>query len=126
MIISKKILVVENEVSTRKILVDKLRRENFTVLEAKDGFEGLTIALAEHPDLILTDIFMPKMDGMEMLNELHKDLWGKQVAVIILSNLDDDSNVVEKIKHSNYDYLLKVNYNLSTLIDKIKIKLGIV
>ncbi len=124
--ISKKILVVENELSTRKILVDKLSREHFSVLEAKDGLEGLNMALKEHPDLILTDIFMPKMDGMEMMNNLHKDAWGKQVPIIILSNLDDDSSMMKTIKHSNYDYLLKVNHNLAGLIEKIKNKLGLV
>lgn len=124
MIGSKKILIIENEVATRKILTDKLSRENFFVIQAGNGRDGLVMALKEHPDLILLDVFMPEMNGLEVINELHKDKWGKEVPVIILSNLNEDSQMLESIKHAHYDYLIKTNHNLSTIVEKIKSRLS--
>ncbi|MBI5221733.1 MAG: response regulator [Candidatus Magasanikbacteria bacterium] len=124
MIGSKKILIIENEIATRKILADKLTREKFLVIQSGTGEEGLSLALKEHPDLILLDIFMPKMNGLEVINALHQDKLGKTVPVIILSNLNDDHQMLESIKHANYDYLIKTNHNLSSIVAKIKAKLG--
>ncbi len=124
MIGSKKILIIENELATRKILADKLTRENFTVIQSGSGKEGLELAFKEHPDLVLLDVFMPQMTGLEVINALHKDKWGKTVPVIILSNLNDDHKMLESIKHAHYDYLIKTNHNLSSVVAKIKSKLG--
>ncbi len=124
MIDNKKILIIENEIATRKILADKLTREKFTVLQAANGEDGLKMALEEKPDLILLDIFMPKMNGTEVLNALHKNKWGKNVPVIVLSNINDDHEILKLIKHGNYDYLIKTNHNLSSIVAKIKAKLG--
>lgn len=125
MIESKKILIIENETATRKILADKLMREKFVVIQASNGEDGLNMAISEHPDLILLDIFMPKMNGLQVINELHKDEWGKSVPVIILSNLNDDHEMLNTIQHGNYDYMIKTNHNLSSIVAKIKIKLNI-
>ena len=119
----KKILVIENETATRRVLVDKLTREKFFVLESNNGLDGLAIALKEHPDLILLDLFMPKMNGLEVFKKLHQDSWGKQVPIIILTNLNDDHHVLETIKDKNCEYLLKTNHNLASLVEKIKSKL---
>lgn len=124
MIASKKILIIENELATRKILADKLTREKFFVIQAGNGQDGLDLALKEHPDLILLDIFMPKMNGLDVINALHKDKWGKNVPVLILSNLSDDSKTLASIKHLHYDYLIKTNHNLATIVEKIKSRLG--
>jgi CheY-like chemotaxis protein len=81
------ILLVEDDVSLRTVLVDKLTAEGFATLEAADGLTGLELATKYHPDVILLDIFMPKMDGITMLSQLRStDPWGKNVQVIILSN----------------------------------------
>ncbi|MCX6780477.1 MAG: response regulator [Candidatus Magasanikbacteria bacterium] len=124
MIVPKKILIIENELAVRKILADKLTREKFEVIQAGNGQDGLEMALSEHPHLILLDIFMPKMNGLEVLNALHKDKWGKHVPVIVLSNINDDNKMLESIKHGNYDYLIKTNHNLSSIVEKIRNKLA--
>lgn len=120
---SKKILVIENEPATRRVLVDKLTREKFFVLESNNGLDGLEIALKEHPDLIMLDLFIPKMNGLEVFKKLHEDAWGKQVPVIILTNFNDDPHILETIKDKNCEYLLKTDHNLASLIKKIKSKL---
>ncbi|MDO8581844.1 MAG: response regulator [bacterium] len=85
--IQKTILVVEDEKSLRGALADILRLKNFLPLEAKNGIEGVELALAHHPDLILLDLMMPEMDGKTALAKIRKDTWGEKVPVIILTNL---------------------------------------
>jgi CheY-like chemotaxis protein len=120
---TKKILVIENEAATRRILIDKLTREKFTVSEASNGLDGLKKATTEHPDLIILDLFMPKMSGLEVLKTLHQDEWGKRVPIIILTNLNDDHHILEAIKDKNCEYLLKTSHNLASLVKKIESKL---
>ena len=74
---SKKILVVEDEKKLQQKLIDAFSREEFIVFGAQNSEAGLNIALREHPDLILLDLEMPKMDGVEMLQQLRKDECGK-------------------------------------------------
>ncbi len=121
----KTILVVEDEKSMLKALVDKFSGEGFRMLEAKNGQEGLEIALKERPDLILLDIVMPKMDGMTMLKQLRQDFWGKQSIVIILTNLTVDNNIMMKITESEPSYyLVKSDWKMDDLVVKVRTALG--
>jgi len=115
-----KILVVEDEPTLTTALVDKFTAEQFTVLAAKNGQEGLTMALAEHPDLILLDIVMPVMDGMTMLAELRKDEWGKGVKVILLTNLSDPQKMSDSIAKDVAGYLIKSDWKLNDLVSEVK------
>lgn len=121
----KRILIVEDEPSLLTILVDKLNREGFSCLEAKNGEEGLKVALREHPDLILLDIIMPVMDGMTMLYELRKDPWGKDAKVIFLTNLSEAEKVAESLSQGVFDYLVKSDWKLEDIVIKVKEILGI-
>lgn len=127
---NKKILVieeVEDDASLRNVLRDKLDHEGFHVLEAKDGEEGLAMALSEHPDLILLDIIMPKMDGMTMMKKLREaNEWGKSVPIILLTNLSADDDKINKAITENEPayYLVKANYAIGDLVEKIKERLS--
>jgi CheY-like chemotaxis protein len=120
-LIVSKILVVEDEESQRKILHESLNQKGFSVLEAKDGTEGLLIALREHPDIILLDVRMPKMDGMTMMHRLRKDPWGKNASIIILTNYDTNDDQLSQISidHPSY-YLIKSNTPLDMILEKIQ------
>ena len=123
----KTILVVEDEISLLNALRDKLARENFAVLEAKNGEEGLEVALREHPDLILLDIVMPKMDGMTMLRKLRSENeWGKSVPVVILTNLTsaDDQRNRDITELEPAYYLVKTDLKLDDVVAKVKERLG--
>lgn len=117
--------IVEDELMLRKALVSQFSADVFHVLSAKDGEEGLEIALREHPDLILLDLLMPKMDGITMLKRLRADSWGKTVPVIILTVVSDDERVAEALQLGSYDYLVKSDFMLSEVVAKVKQKLGI-
>jgi DNA-binding response OmpR family regulator len=116
----KKILIVDDENALRNILEDKLKHEGFLALTAKDGDEGLIIALKNKPDLILLDIIMPKMNGVNMLKKLREDQWGGKVPVLLLTNDSDPEHMRESLKNNATDYLIKSDWELTDVIQKIK------
>ena len=103
-------------------MVDILRRKNFRVLEAKNGKEGVDIALREHPDLILLDLIMPEMDGMTALKLIREDSWGTKVPVIILTNLSAINGhfAADALAHRPTQYLIKSDWKLHDIIKKIE------
>jgi CheY-like chemotaxis protein len=86
----KKILVVEDTVDTRELIHLHLLREGYTVIVAANGQEGLYLASVEHPDLIITDLNMPGMDGLKMTKQLKTDADLKRIPILILSALGRD------------------------------------
>jgi len=120
----KKILIIEDESSLRNALRDKLIAEVFLVFEATNGEAGMELALKEHPDLILLDIIMPKMDGFVMLERMRMDPWGKKANVIILTNLSGQEYVLKSFRDEVYDFFIKTDVKIETLVDKIKTKLA--
>lgn len=117
----KKILIVEDEPAYLKLLKDFLTREGFSVIEAEDGKKGLDMAIGENPDLVLLDIKLPVMDGMTMLHELRLNEKGKNMKVIVLTNLDPNPDLIEKtISGQPTYYLIKSDTKLSELISKIE------
>ncbi len=119
----KKILIVEDEESLRGALHAKLGAEGFEVIEAKDGESGLNIALAEHPDLILLDIVMPKMDGFSMLEKMRLDPWGMKATVIILTNLNDQAYILKSFRDEVFDFVVKTDVKIENLVQMIKTRL---
>ena len=118
----KTILIVEDEKSLREALMDILKRKNFLGIEAKNGKEGVDLAFAKHPDLILLDLMMPEMDGMTALKKIREDAWGANVPVIILTNLSATSEhlVDDIVTHKPMYYLVKSDWKIHDVIDKIE------
>jgi DNA-binding response OmpR family regulator len=116
----KSILIIEDEVSLQDALKDALTRNGFTCLTAPDGEVGLALALQHHPDLIMLDLLMPKLDGMGMLKKLRLDAWGKEARVLILTNLSaDTSDRVRTIVETSPDfYLVKSDWSIKDIIKK--------
>lgn len=122
------ILIVEDEDTIRKIYADGLRDEGFSVLVAKNGKEGLEVALREKPDLILLDILMPVMDGLTMMDLLRNEVpYGKNVPIILLSNLSaSEEKIMAAItKNEPAYYLEKANWELSQVVEKIRERLAV-
>src|SRR4030042_3682550 len=122
----KKILVIEDELPMLKALSDKFSREGFSVLEARNGEEGLNVALKTKPDLIILDLFMPVMDGKAMMEKLRQDEWGKKVPIIILTNLNPDDKTLNEIMASGPPYyFITSKRQLEDLTEKVKKELGV-
>lgn len=123
-----KILLVEDEISIWKMLVHKLEIENFEVITAQNGKEGLEMAITQTPDLILLDILLPIMDGLTMLQKLREsNEYGKNVLVILLTNLSAGSeDIIKKIAETKPAYyFVKADMNMNDLTKKIKELLNI-
>ncbi|OGZ07870.1 MAG: hypothetical protein A3C93_04220 [Candidatus Lloydbacteria bacterium RIFCSPHIGHO2_02_FULL_54_17] len=124
--LNKKVLIVEDETPLRNAVGDILSFEGFTVFQARNGQEGLDIALKEHPDLILLDLMMPVMDGLTMLGKLRQDPdWGKDASVILLTNINDPEKIAQATEAGTYDFLVKSDWNIEDVVKKIKARLGV-
>lgn len=117
----KKILIVEDEPALLRVLIDKFTNEGFSVLEAKNGLTGLKIAQEEKPDVILLDILMPELDGMEMMRRLRdSSSYGKTVPIVILTNLDADEKITWAVaKDEPAYYLIKSNVDMDEIVSKV-------
>lgn len=122
-----KILIVEDEQAMLDALTDNLAAAGFNnLLQAKNGKDGLALALAEKPDLVLLDIVMPKMDGMTMLDKLCKDGPCGNIKVILLTNLSANDSIMKGvIRHEPSYYLVKANYSVEEIVHRVKVVLGI-
>lgn len=123
----KVVLLTEDDNYIREIIGDKLRLEGFNVLEAADGADGLVTALNENPDLVVIDILMPKMNGIDMMKKIRESSpWGKNVPIILLTNLNPDTEEINKAIAENEPayYIVKSNCPTSDLIEKIKERLN--
>jgi DNA-binding response OmpR family regulator len=122
---TKKILIVEDEVAMRNALTEKFKHSGFEVFAAPDGEEGLSIANKEKPDLIMLDILMPKMDGISLTKNIREgSSWGKDVPIIMLTNLTDPDSVSEVAGYGVFDFLVKTDWRLDDVIDLVRKKLN--
>lgn len=120
---AKKILIVEDEPTLFEALEVKLKEEGFEILMARDGQEGLEMSLRLKPDLLLVDILMPIMDGITMINKVREDDWGKTVPIIILTNFSDEEKQRQAKAVEVEDYLVKSDWRLTDVVDRVKAKL---
>ena len=118
----KTVLIIEDEKYLREALVDILFLKKFLTLQAKNGKDGLRIALKKHPDLILLDIIMPEMDGMALLKKIREDEWGQKVPIIILTNLSNNTEqfLNNAEKNNITQYLIKSDWKIYDIAKKIE------
>ncbi len=126
--IKYKIAIIEDDKVLSKALGEKLIRAGFDIIQAYDGEEGLWLVLKEKPDLILLDIVMAKMDGMNLLKKLRNNSqneWAMKVPVIILTNLNADDNITRGVARDEPAYyLVKTDYTIDQVIEKVNECLG--
>ncbi|MBT6401002.1 response regulator [candidate division WWE3 bacterium] len=115
----KTILVVEDSLELSAALQTKLGKAGYIALVAFDGQEGLDLALKHKPDLILLDLILPRVSGVEFLAQLSEDKWGKKVPVIILSNLTHFTHLEEMYDGNVEAYLIKTAWSLEDVIKKV-------
>jgi two-component system alkaline phosphatase synthesis response regulator PhoP len=122
---SRHILIVEDESSLARVLADELRDQGFTVSTAANGIEGLSTALAEHPDLIFVDVIMPGMDCLSLIKALRQDPWGKHVRIVILTNVSNAALIDRSFDSGVYEYIVKADWELGDIIRIAKEKLAV-
>ena len=120
----KKVLVIDDNVSLTTVLTDKLNLSGFEAVGAFDGEHGLQKALALHPDAILLDLVMPKMDGLTMLGQLRADAWGKTCKVIVLTLLEENDYIAKAVEYNVLGYIVKTSSSLDDIVSQVQGMLG--
>lgn len=114
-----KILIIEDDEILQRMYQQRLESEGFTVIVARDGREGLTLAQSEKPTLILLDIMLPGgMNGFDVLEQIKKDEKTKDIVVLVLTNLGSEEKTAIDIGAAGF--LMKVNTKPDDVVAKIK------
>lgn len=116
----KKILFIEDEPALQNALSETLKREGYEIVSALDGEIGLQMVTRDKPDLILLDLILPKTDGFEVLKKLKENPETAHIPVIILSNLEGSRDVERALALGATTYLVKTNYKLEEVVEKIR------
>ena len=103
----KRVLIVDDEPTSRQMLARILPKDKYEILKANDGKEGLKKALEKYPDVILLDIIMPGLDGIEVTRRLKADSRTKNIPVILVTCLDGMANRLTGLDAGAEEYLAK-------------------
>ncbi len=118
-----KVLIIEDDVFLLSLYADKFAQNDFKVYAAKDGIEGLRLFRQVKPDVVIVDLNIPELGGVETLKVMHQDSQGDSTCFIVFTNYDrdtlsaEDNEAVDKIVK---EYLLKIDITPDELVDKVK------
>jgi len=115
-----KILIIEDDKFLRQLIVQKLAKEGYEIVEAIDGEEGIKKIQEKNPDLVLLDLILPGIDGFEVLSQMKKNEELTKVPVIILSNLGQQEDVKRGLNLGAVDYLIKAHFTPGEIVEKIR------
>jgi CheY-like chemotaxis protein len=120
----KKILLIEDEEIMIELLQKKLINEGYDVSVARDGEEGLKKAREVRPDIVLSDIVMPKKGGFEVIEEIKKDPDLKNIPIIVISNSGQPVEIDRAQRLGACDWLIKTEFDPQEVIEKVKKQIG--
>lgn len=104
---NKKILIVEDDVMLLEIMKLQVEEQNCTAITAENGKEGLFKAMAERPDLILADIMMPELNGIDMIKMMKQDNNLKDIPIVVISALGREQDIESAKAAGADDYMVK-------------------
>lgn len=120
----KKILFIEDEQALQQTMGDLLKGVGYEVVGAIDGETGLAMTKTENPDLILLDLILPKLHGFDVLKQIKGNPETRDIPLIVLTNLEGVGDVEKALELGATTYLVKANYSLDEVLDKVKKALG--
>jgi DNA-binding response OmpR family regulator len=123
-VMGKKVLVVEDHHDTSFLLCRLLKMEGYEVEHAIDGMVGFSTANSEHPDLIVTDIQMPRMDGIEMIKRIRESRPISKTPIIVMSAYG--KRLINDAIEAGADAFVEKPIDLDNLLATIKSKLPVV
>lgn len=115
-----KILLIEDDPDQLLMYRVQFESAGYTFTTANDGPQGLALAKIERPDLILLDIVMDEMDGLEVLKRLKSDPETKEVKVLLLTNLVVEEKINEGKRLGALDYIIKSQVLPADLVKRVK------
>lgn len=116
----KKIILVEDDPFLRSLMLLKLQKEGFNVVEAFDGEDGLKKINELKPALILLDLILPGINGFDVLQQIKSNPSTNNIRVIILSNLGSRIDVEKGLKLGAYDFMIKAHFTPEEIVEKVK------
>ena len=116
----KKILIIEDDRFLLKLYSEKIKREGFEVAESLTGEEGMSKIFVEKPDLVVLDLVLPRKNGFEVLGEMKLSPETKDIPVIILTNLGQESDIKRGLEMGADAYLVKTDISMNKLPEIIK------
>lgn len=119
-----KVLIVEDDQFLSKMYAKKFQIAGYEVALAGDGVEGLSKMRMFKPDLVLMDIMMPKLNGLDAISQAKADQMIKAIPIIVLTNLSNTDDATEAVKRGAIGYLVKSDYTPSQVVDKVKEQLS--
>jgi DNA-binding response OmpR family regulator len=119
----KTILLVEDDSFVSDIYQMKIESEGFDIIVAENGLEAIKRLEKKIPDLILLDIVMPYMDGIETLKKIKKEEKWKKIPIILLTNLSEKEKIQEALGMGADDYLIKSHFTPSEVMSKVNMVL---
>ncbi|MDQ3828092.1 MAG: response regulator [Candidatus Tectomicrobia bacterium] len=122
--LTKQILLVEDDRFLRRACAAGLRQRGWTVLTAVDGEEALRMVQSERIDLVLLDMLMPKLHGLDVMRALKGEERTQSIPVLVLSNSSRERDVQEIMKLGAVGYLVKANLSLQELGNRVAELLG--
>lgn len=115
-----KVLLIEDDVRVRELYELVLKMDEYQVVTAETGEDGLKKASTENPDLIFLDIRLPGMNGLEVLEHLRQDEKTASIPVVILSNLDDEKTISRGVSLGALEYVVKSRITPQDLSKRVK------
>lgn len=120
-----KIAIIEDDATINQMYRMKFEADGFEVQLADNGKRGVELVESFQPDLILLDLQMPEMGGEETLEIIRKNDWGKDIPVIILTNLGEEESPKELRKLGIHSYIVKADLTPRQVVTRAKEALGI-
>jgi DNA-binding response OmpR family regulator len=101
-----RVLAVDDEADVLRLIQVKLQKAGFEVLTARDGEEGLQVALAEHPDVVLMDVMMPRMDGYTAVGRIKAEMQPAPI-ILMLTAKGQEDDIIRGLSGGAEDYIIK-------------------
>ncbi len=120
----KKILIVEDDESFFTICSAALKLKDYDVIHVSDGSQAVQVISEQMPDIILLDIVLPGMSGLDILQNIKETEELKSIKVVMLTNFGTDTNVNRAMELGAEDYIMKYNVVPTELADKVAVYLG--
>lgn len=119
----ERVLVVEDTDLLRRMYHDRLAQDGYQVFEASDGLAALSVLRDQPVDLILLDLIMPRMGGLQVLEAVRADPRTHEIPVVVLTNLGEESTIEEAVALGATDYLLKNQSRPADISEKVTLTL---
>lgn len=115
-----KVAIIEDDIAIVQMYRTKFENEGYEVATAQDGVAGLELLSNFQPDIVLLDLMMPNMNGLDMLSKLRNGPGGRDTKVVVLTNMGDTETATKVYKMAADDYIVKAEMTPKQVAERVK------